>query len=225
MKVNADKDFDVTSDIYSQVYGGRTSERYRTNLAVNRTKRQVMTYQGDIIPAYFHATCGGQTEDVSELWKHPNAPYLKGGKCPFCSFSPHYHWKKNLQLKDIQNKLNEKGLKVGLIKNIRIVSYNKSGRIQKLKITARDGKTQDITGKDFRLFIGPNIIKSNHYQIEMNGYYMDIIGRGWGHGVGMCQWGALGMARQRFYYKEILHFYYPDVQITTYRPKKKENEQ
>lgn len=62
--------YDVTSDIYSQVYGGRSAERYRTNLAVKRTRGQILRFRGKVLPAYYHATCGGFTEDVSEIWEH-----------------------------------------------------------------------------------------------------------------------------------------------------------
>ena len=215
MQVNKDADYDVTSDIYSQVYGGKSSERYRTNIAVNRTKDLVMTYNGKILPAYYHATCGGMTENAGALWEHAIPP-LRGVRCPFCRQSPHFQWKKNFRLKDIQDKLNARGYDIGLIKTIEVIERNPSGRITTLRITARDGKTITIAGKDFRDIIGPNIIKSNNYEVVMQGYYMDLLGKGWGHGVGMCQWGAYFMAQQRYRYDAILQYYYPGMAITDY---------
>jgi len=206
------QDFDVTSDIYSQVYGGRSAERYRINQAVRGTRGQVLLYQGKILPAYFHATCAGATEDANELWKEDLAP-LKGGVCGFCIKSPHYLWKKNLRLKDIQDKLNAHGHTLGLIKEIKVLERNKSGRIRRLEITTREGQTIIVSGKEFREILGPNLIKSNNYVILMKGYYVDFIGRGWGHGVGMCQWGVYEMARQRYRYDEILKFYYPGSEM------------
>lgn len=204
--------YDVTSDIYSQVYGGRNSEKYRTNIAVNRTKGLVMAYQGKILPAYYHATCGGHTEDVSELWNE-DLPPLKGVVCSFCEKSPHYQWKKNYRLKDIQDGLNKRGYQIGLIKTIEVTQRNHSGRIKTIKITARDGKVIQIPGKEFRQVVGPNLLKSNYFDVEMKGYYFDLIGKGWGHGVGMCQWGANFMARERYNFRRILKFYYPGVEI------------
>ena len=215
MQMNRHKDFDVTSDIYSQVYGGRGSERYRTNIAIERTKGLVMVYRGKLLLAYFHATCAGHTEDVSELWKE-DLPPLKGVACSFCRFSPHFFWKKNFRLKDIQDKLNAKGYGLGLIKEIRIIERNTSGRIKTLEIETRDGKKANISGKDFREIIGPNNIKSNNYEVDMQGYYMDLIGKGWGHGVGMCQWGAAQMASEGYSYEQILKYYYPGVDIVSY---------
>jgi stage II sporulation protein D len=210
------KPYDVTNDIYSQVYGGRDSERYRTDLAVDYTKGQVLTYNNKIIPAYFHATCGGMTEDARELWNVPDIPPLRGVPCGFCQTSPHMHWKKNFRLKNIQDSLNLHGYKVGSIKDITIVDRDRSDRIEDLKITQKDGSELIIKGKDFRDIMGPNVLMSNNYEITMRGYYVDFVGKGWGHGVGMCQWGALGMAKQQFSYRQILAYYYPQSVLMDY---------
>lgn len=212
MNVNQESDYDVTSDIYSQVYGGKNSERYRTNLAVNRTKDEVLYYQGSVLPAYFHANCGGHTENVKELWKHDLVP-LYGVKCPYCKDQPGYAWKKNFQSQKVQEALNQEGYKIGLIKEIKVVSRTESGRIKKLQILGRDGSSIFISGKKFREILGPNNLKSNYYEIEMKGFYFDAIGKGWGHGVGMCQWGMYKMSREKFKYNEILDFYYPGAEI------------
>jgi len=212
----AGKPYDVTNDIYSQVYGGKSSERYRTDLAVEHTRGQVLTYNGRLIPAYFHATCGGMTEDAHELWNVDDIPPLRGVPCSFCQNSPHMHWKKNFRLKNIQDALNLHGYKVGSIKEISIVDKDRSERINHLKITQKNGQDLVIRGKDFRDLMGPNVIMSNNYEITMRGYYVDLAGKGWGHGVGMCQWGALGMARQQFNYKQILAYYYPQAALLNY---------
>ena len=214
---NKTKEFDVYSDIYSQVYGGRTSEKYRTNLAVERTKGQVLTFQGKILPAYFHATCAGWTEDVRELWKHRNLPPLEGVRCNACFFSPHRFWRKNMQLKDIQAAINNNGHDLDAISDITVVSTDSSGRIRELKITSRRGKVVTVSGKDFRQWIGPNVIRSLKFRVVMRGYYCDFLGEGWGHGVGLCQWGAYGMARQRYDYRAILAHYYPGSALENLR--------
>jgi len=212
----AGKDYDVTNDIYSQVYGGRDSERYRTDLAVDRTRGEILTYNNQIIPAYFHATCGGMTEDARELWNLPDWTPLRGVPCPFCKNSPHMNWTKNFRLKDIQDIINRHGYKIGTIKNISIVNRDRSERIDHLKITCAQGPDLILKGKDFRDMIGPNVLKSNNYDIVMRGYFVDLIGKGWGHGVGMCQWGALGMAQQQFTYEQILAYYYPSSVLMNY---------
>lgn len=203
------RDYDVTNDVYSQVYGGKTAERFRTNLAVRDTKGEVLTYKGKIFPAFFHANSGGVTEDASELW-NIDLPPLKGGvESPYSVNSPHYRWRRNFRLKDIQDDLIAHGFKVGPIKSIRVAERNKSGRVRQLEFIDRSGTKLMVEGKAFRDALGPNVLKSNLYDVEMKGYYVDLVGHGWGHGVGMCQWGAYNMARMRFSYQQILKFYYP----------------
>ena len=106
---------------------------------------------------------------------------------------------------------------MGPIADIRVVSRNESGRINNLLFTARDGKITTIPGIKFRGIIGPNTVKSNKYEVVMRGYYFDLIGKGWGHGVGMCQWGRTGWPKSRHKYDEILSFYYPGADIVDYR--------
>jgi stage II sporulation protein D len=204
--------YDMTNDIYSQVYGGRNSERYRTNIAVERTRGEILVFHGKVLPAYYHATCGGHTENAKELWNIDLYP-LRGVVCRFCRHSPHYSWKINLRLKDIQDALNAKGYKIDLIKDIVVTDRTPTDRVRTLKIVSRTGKTLTMKGKDFREAVGPNVIRSNLYHVIMKGYYCDFIGRGWGHGVGLCQWGAMGMARERYDYRAILSYYYPGTEV------------
>lgn len=212
----AGKPYDMTNDIYSQVYGGRSSERYRTDIAVDATRGQVLTYNNKLIAAYFHATCGGLTEDAQELWHLPDIPPLRGVPCPFCQNSPHFHWKRDFRLHDIQDALNLHGYKVGAIKDMVIIDRDRSDRIEHLKIIQKNGEELVIKGKEFRDIMGPNVIDSNNYEIVVKGYYVNLIGKGWGHGVGMCQWGAFGMAKQQFNYKQILAYYYPQSVLMDY---------
>lgn len=209
MEKFADRDYDMTNDIYSQVYGGKTAERERTNKAVQLTKGEVLTYQGKIFPTFFHANSGGMTEDGSQLWDI-NIPPLKGNVLSvYSENSPHYRWKLNYRLKDIQDKLNELGFDLWLIKTLEVTQRTPTGRVKNILITTRDGKTANITGKMFREMMGPNIIRSLSFDIKMQGYYVDFIGKGWGHGVGLCQWGAYNMSLLKHSYKQILSFYYP----------------
>jgi len=211
--------YDVRNDIYSQMYGGKDAERYRTSIAVNRTRGEILTYRGKIFPAYYHANSGGYTENVSELWEH-NLPPLKGVKSDYSIGMPAYAWKRNFRSSDIQEKLNSAGYKIGAIKDIVVLERNESGRIRWLELIDRTGKKIKISGKIFREIVGPNDIRSNNYDVVMKGYYFDLIGKGWGHGVGLCQWGANNMAHQRFSYKDILAFYYPETVMVDYREEK-----
>ena len=208
------QDYDLTNDIYSQVYSGATSERWSTTRAVKLTAGQVLTYQGDIFPTYYHATCAGHTEDASNLWSVDLAP-LKGVECQFCKDSPHYKWTKNIPLKDLEKKLNESGYKVGRIKSLSVLSKDKSLRAEKIEIKDEADVSCILTGKDFRQMMGPNDVRSLNFEPFVKNDELVLNGIGWGHGVGMCQWGANGMAQRGKKYDEILKFYYPGAEIST----------
>ncbi|MBF0478580.1 MAG: SpoIID/LytB domain-containing protein [Candidatus Omnitrophica bacterium] len=210
---NVKQDYDVKTDIYSQVYGGRNAERFRTSLAVDGTKGEVLTYRGSILPAYFHSNSGDHTEDAAELWNHHDLSPLRGVPDPYSRFGKNYTWKKNFKSADVQKRLNAKGYPAGPIVNIEVVERNDSGRIRKIKVIDSDGKFVLLTGKDFRDILGPNDIRSNNYDIVMQGFYFDVVGKGWGHGVGMSQWGAYEMAKEGFDYKKILELYYPGADL------------
>ncbi len=214
MQENAQKDYDVTSDIYSQVYGGRTSERYRSSIAVEQTKGQVLSYQGKIFPAYYHATCAGHTEDASLLWKI-DIPPLKGVPCSFCRESPHFKWHYVLGQDQIKEALGKVGHKIKDIKNIIVLGRDSSGRITELRII-EEGKDKaiDIISKDFRNAVGPNIIRSTNFSVKVINNDLVFEGFGWGHGAGLCQWGAYFMAKQGYNYRDILGYYYPGTKLT-----------
>ncbi|OGX41081.1 MAG: hypothetical protein A2984_01980 [Omnitrophica WOR_2 bacterium RIFCSPLOWO2_01_FULL_41_12] len=212
MQENKTRDFDLTSDIYSQVYGGRTSERYRTNRAVDETKGYVVTYQGKIFSTYYHATCSGHTEDASLLWNINIMP-LKGVACSFCKDSPHFSWHYVLSLDEIKDKLANAGYKISNIKNILISGKDKSGRITNLKIILNKNDLE-ISAKDFRNIISPNIIRSTNFNVQVVNHDAVFEGFGWGHGVGLCQWGAYFMAKLGRNYQDILKYYYPGAQIS-----------
>jgi stage II sporulation protein D len=209
------KDYDVTSDTYSQVYGGRTSERYRTNKAVEQTRGQVLAYQDKILPAYFHAVCGGHTEDASMLW-NTELPPLKGVACPYCKEAPHYQWHAVLSLPEIGDKLQAAGYSAyAHIKDIQMLNRDASGRLVNLKITT-DTKEATLPTKDFRNAIGSNVIRSANFTVRLADRDAVFEGFGWGHGVGMCQWGAYFMAKQGSTYKQILLFYYPKTDVKAF---------
>lgn len=212
MQKNTLKSYDVTSDIYSQVYGGKTSERYRTNRAVEGTRGFVLVYHNKPFCAYFHATCAGHTENASLLWDVDLEP-LKGVPCSFCKDSPHFNWHQVLSLDQVKNALIKNGYKgCGDIKSITITGRDNSGRITYVQIET-DKKSIKIPAKDFRIFLGADIIRSTNFEVTITGNDAVFVGFGWGHGVGMCQWGAYFMAKQGYDYKQILEYYYPGSKI------------
>ena len=94
--------YDLKSGTGSQMYGGSTTERYRAKRAVDHTRGKVLTSQGKIFPAYFHATCAGRTAAAKELWDI-DVPALAGGTlCSYCRISPHYYWRAAVPFSEIE---------------------------------------------------------------------------------------------------------------------------
>ncbi len=209
---NASRDYDVTNDIYSQVYGGKSSERYRTNKAVDETAGQSLTYQNKIFPAYFHATCAGHTEDARLLWDIDIVP-LRGVSCAYCKDSAHFSWHQALPLKQVKDSILKAGHKeCGDIVNVLLNERDISGRITDIMIKTSKSDLK-ISAKDFRTILGANIIKSTNFRVKITGEDVIFEGFGWGHGVGMCQWGAYFMSKEGYDYKQIIQYYYPGAEI------------
>ncbi|MBU1006447.1 MAG: SpoIID/LytB domain-containing protein [Candidatus Omnitrophica bacterium] len=209
--VSKNKDFDLFSNVYSQVYGGRRSETWRTTKAVNQTVGRVLTYDGKIFPTYYHATCGGHTSDVTTLW-NIDVPALRGRPCDFCGMSPHYKWKKELTLSDVQDALEKGGYDIQIV-SFNILQRDPANRILELEIKGK-GSSIKLNGNKFRLLVGPNVLRSTNLEITVRGRYVTFSGKGWGHGIGMCQWGAYGMSLEGRKVEQILDYYYPGSEIT-----------
>ena len=144
--------FDQYSDTRSQVYGGLSTETAATNRAVRRTKLQVLTYNGDVIPAFFSSSSGGQTENVE--FGFPGAdpvPYLKSVRDPYDDASPDHRWKETFTASELESKLG--GLVKGKLKGINVTKRGVSPRIVSAKIVGSGGTTE-VTGSDLRLRLG-----------------------------------------------------------------------
>ncbi len=208
------KEWDVTDDVYSQVYGGQEAERYRITEAVDKTKGEALYYNGKILPAFYHSTCAGATEDALVLWNVNLAP-LKGVVCGFCKDSPHFSWKTTVAKDKIKELLKKQGRKIDKLEEIVVSGREISGRIINLNIVTVE-KDIEISAKDFRNLIGPDIIRSTNFKISLNNGDLIFDGLGWGHGVGLCQWGAYFMAKTGADYLKILKYYYPGSRLNKF---------
>ena len=208
-------EFDLKSSTSSQVYGGSTSERFRTKRAVDQTAGKILTYQGKIFPTYFHATCAGTTAGAQELWQM-NLPPLSGNvHCGYCRISPHYYWEAKVPLSEIEEQMNKNRRPVGQILKIEVISLTPSGRVGSLRITGTAQETV-MAAKDFRIWAGGDRIRSTNFTVTLNDDTAEFHGKGWGHGVGLCQWGALGQSLLGRSHEKILQLYYPGSKIESY---------
>ncbi len=202
--------YDLESCTNSQVYKGIASENEATSKAVDETRDMVITYNYEPIQAYFHSTCGGKTTDSRYVWSGDGVPYLKSVNCNYCSDSKHYNWSYTLSLYELNYAMRNKFPSVGKIQNISF--KKKDGRVVDVRIRHENGVAA-MTGNEFRLLMDPKKIKSLLFESKVDNNGLRIEGHGWGHGVGMCQWGARGMALTGKNFKEILTFYYKGVDI------------
>ena len=164
-----------------------------------------------MFPAYFHACCGGRTEDASEIWGESPAP-LKGVRCKWCRWSPYFRWRVRLSAKTVQENLEKKGYVLERVDDIRDGEKDESDRLKYVSIKAKN-KWFEILIEDFRSAIGRNVLKSSNFRVKKYPFFYLFSGYGWGHGVGMCQWGAFGLAVRRKSAVWILGHYYPGAHI------------
>jgi len=208
---NRHEEYDIKSTTAAQVYGGYSAENIRTTKAVNNTRGQVMTHNGRLIIAYFHSNSGGHTEDPVNVW-NVKIPYLQGVPDNFSTSAPGNAWEFFLSYKGIKNSLNKNGMKIGPIKHLQIAEKSPSGRNRKIRIVTDTGVV-NISGNMFRASMGEAKIKSTLFTVTPYSKGIIFKGRGFGHGVGMSQWGARKMAMKGVNYKDILKYYYQDIRI------------
>jgi len=228
---NSNSSFDVYLDTRDQVYGGESAEKKLSNQAVEETKNLILAYDGKPAIVYYHSTCGGHTEKASNVFPVPDLPYLKGvidGDPPNCSSSPNFNWEEKfpdklfIQRLADANLINRNNYK---LTNVEVIDRDESGRVKQLsiKLTSQEGeeKTVSIQGNRIRYVLkqanSSGILKSTLFDITMNNNYVIINGRGNGHGVGLCQWGALHLSVQGESFNKILSFYFPGTNIMEYK--------
>lgn len=208
---SADKPYDVQSTTTSQVYGGFDSEKKESNLAVDETRGEVITCDGKLIVAYFHSSSGGHTEDSKNVWS-ADLPYLKGIPDRFSADIPNGEWRFFVSYNDMQNRLNQYGLNIGQIRGLNAAGESPAGRLIGVKVIAKNGVTE-LKSNNFRIKVGATRLKSTLLKIAPDHDGILFTGKGYGHGVGMSQWGANMMAQKGFGYQDILKHYYHNVQI------------
>lgn len=192
---NKNLDYDMTASTKDQVYkAGDIAEIVKD--AVDFTSGQVMTYDDEIICAYFFSTSGGHTESPENVW-YSSLPYLEGVEDPY---EPYVEGKSEWTVRIPADKYGK----------IKILETDEFDRVTKLKVGS-----EVLTKDNIRLKLGYSLIKSTWFEIEYDDETDEYVfyGKGFGHGVGMSQYGAMGMAEAGFNYQEILSWYYKDIEF------------
>lgn len=196
--------YDLESGIMDQVYVGFVDDK-KVDEAVNSTRGEILTHKGRPIKSFFSSTCGGFTESASHVWGENN---LFGTvKDDYCDRSPHSRWTYKISKADFASKLTAAGFPVDAIRSITPERLEDNVRVASLTIDT-GSHTIFIQAQDLRRILGFSNLKSTYFDVKIDFGQIVFTGRGFGHGVGMCQWGAKGMAEAGKNYKEILAFYY-----------------
>lgn len=227
----ADQPYDMKSSIIDQVYNGFDTEQKLVNRAIDETEGKVLFYQDEFVNAYYHSTCGGMTDNIDHVWDRKETAYLKAvADSGACSWSKYYTWKEYFTESQLRGRVEQflssdrgRDFKINRIKDITVLDRTPGGRVGEL-IVKTDKDVFSFKKDRIRWVIGRTsnpdlILPSDRFTMDIDrdgaGYVTGVTfkGRGYGHGVGMCQCGAIGLARIGWTFVNILGHYYTNVEV------------
>jgi stage II sporulation protein D len=214
--VRANNPYDLENTALFQMYKGSGTINDNIRKAVLETDEEIITYNNQPIEAFFHSNCGGETSGSMNVWSQ-DKPYLQSVICDYCRTGAHFHWKTEVLITDMIRELRAAGLKIGDVSGLKVLARDDSGRIAVLGVMDADGGLKSIKSNAFRMALGPDIIRSTRFEAQVKNDRVVFNGLGWGHGVGMCQEGACGMARKGYNAYEIIRHYYRGVLVEKLR--------
>ena len=209
--------FDLTADTRSQMYRGVGTVNDSVRRAVRETHGEVLGWNGQLLRVYYHACCGGHTENAAEAWggdpKDTPKP-LRGVKDPWCGISPHMHWTAYFAWQDLMTAIEERHGLPGPLKSLKIGRRDIAGYVR--SFTARAGRADvEVKSAELRGALGAGELKSTRIsRLVVKKKGLEFVGAGSGHGVGLCQWGARVQAEKGRSYERILHFYFPGADLS-----------
>lgn len=220
LTVGSRQDYDVLADERSQMYVGVKGEDRAADAAIEATRGQVCLVDDDgqerIFCTYYSSCCGGMTQGVREF--RPSdpvvAPLTGGVACNYCYLAPGYRWGPvRLTKAEITRRLVARYPslgRLGQVTKVLPVTTGRDGRIVRVRVVGSGGQEEALVAEDFRLCLGGHVVKSTNCRIVDEGKFVRFVdGKGFGHGVGLCQYGADQLARKGRSFLQILQFYYP----------------
>jgi len=202
--------YHLESTVMDQAYEGSDEEDSRAARGVVETQDEVLTYNGTVIQAFYHANSGGRTEASQNVWGIA-LPYLQGVECQYGLTSTTSSWEQSLPLSKIEAAL--KSFKIYGLTDIKPGPRNNRGRLKNVVLVTERGNVILLATK-FRMAVGSTVIKSTNFAVRVDGGTVYFNGSGYGHGVGLCQYGAKQRALDGFRYNEILSYYYPGAKLS-----------
>lgn len=189
---------------------GKKYDQYSQKIskAVESTRGEIAVYDDKPISAVFHSTSGDHTASAKEVWGN-DLPYLQSVECHWDKASPRYKEEKTVTLSELSNALGEDAIAASVMYSgssfMQIISLTESGRVKEIKIGDKTFSGQDIRNK-----LG---LRSENFTVEQSNNGVTFATIGYGHGVGLCQYGANGMAKEGKSYKDILKYYYTGIDL------------
>jgi stage II sporulation protein D len=206
------KPYHLVASTAHQQYAGRVGSGSPLWAATSETAGQVLLWEGELFPAFYHTESGGFTEDPRTVFATRNMPGLRPVRCEFSTGSPHFYWTLDLKLADLSEMLRRHDVPVGTVSAIDVVERTPSLRATWVMMQGSRGRVR-MRGNDLRRMVGYDLLKSTLFAVAVHGDTAQFAGRGYGHGVGLCQWGAKGMAEQGYGARQILKYYYPGTTL------------
>jgi len=215
--------YHLCDSTHCQLYTGDGHVSHKARAAAEATRGELLYYKGKPAATYYHSICGGRTALMTSVWPYEGKPYLVSVKDgppgrPYCAIAPRFYWKTKFYYTGLTRLARQAGwiLRDEEARSLRVVRWGVSGRAETLEIrTQRRPVLVPVT--EFYHGIGRRAgwqaVRSAYFSIVAGKDYVLLDGKGNGHGVGMCQWGAEGMARKGFKYQDILKHYYPGTEV------------
>lgn len=229
--------YDLGDGVTDQVYGGANAERTVSDAAVRATTGLVLLAAGRVVSAPYHSSCGGSTAEPQEVWQSGPEPHLRrvsdripGTDRNYCDIAPQANWSRTMEQDELRRTV-ERYLPayaavpaggIGRVRELRVEQTTQSGRVATLALVT-DGGVFRLKGNQIRYVLrdaAGGILRSTYFTLRRTPVRRGesapvaiIDGRGNGHGVGMCQWGAIGRARAGQDFRAILNTYYPGTSV------------
>ncbi len=202
--------YDLCATVDCQVYRGVEAEHPRTDAAIAATAGVVVTYGGATARTYYHADSGGMIASSQEVWGSA-LPYLVA-RADAPTTTPHRAWVHSLDAAVVAASLEAAGLGVGTVRGVRVVRLSESGRVLELEVTG-SARSRVIRGTQLTNLARSWGLKSTRFTVQGG---LTVRGDGWGHGVGMSQYGARALAQAGYDYGRILAYFYPSTALTQF---------
>jgi len=206
--------YDIEGTTAGQVYKGASAEDEAATRAVKMCRGEVLVFHGKPALTVYHSNGGGRTDAAGDIWKGDEFyPYLRSVVSPYDKVSPRYRWDFAVPAPILGRLLRAEGFSLGTPRRLRLKDITPAGRVKTMSLSDSRGNTIVIGGEKLRGLLGYSLLRSGLFTVRRERGLFIFTGRGSGHGVGMSQWGARGMAEAGYSYKEILRHYYPGARL------------